>query len=84
MTSDREFAETLLLGRWDGYSEEQLTIELLLKRSMGIVDGEGSEVGYRAKRKWWCTCVCAGGWLSARMRFHLESEYIFSFPRCQC
>jgi hypothetical protein len=47
MTSDREFAETLLLGRWDGYSEEQLTIELLLKRSMGIVDGEGSEVGYR-------------------------------------
>ncbi|RDB26046.1 hypothetical protein Hypma_006134 [Hypsizygus marmoreus] len=74
MRSGREFSETLL-GQWGGYSDDELRCEFLTKRAMGLPLVSNDEAEYVKKRKWGCTCgVCAGGWLSKRMRFRLEGE----------
>ncbi|KAF8066502.1 ankyrin repeat family protein [Lyophyllum atratum] len=72
MRSTRECAETMT-GVWNGYSTEELTCEFLAKRAMGMPTLADNLEAYVTKRKWGCTCgVCAGGWLSKRMRFRLE------------
>ncbi|KAJ7188876.1 ankyrin repeat family protein [Mycena filopes] len=72
MTSGREFAE-IFLG-WKGYSADDLTMQYLLKQAMGqAVDGDLAS--YITKNKYGCTCGrCAGGWLSPRMRFRLQTR----------
>ncbi|KAJ7503111.1 ankyrin repeat family protein [Mycena galericulata] len=68
MRSGREFAEIFL--QWKGYSEEELTIQSLLKQAMGQTVNEDLN-----KLKYGCTCnCCAGGWLSPRMRFRLHVD----------
>ena len=75
MRSEREFSETLL-QTWEGYKDEDLILEVLLKRAMGADVLEGTNEDYVRKRKWGCTSgQCDGGWLSKRMRFRLQ---------CQC
>ncbi|KAJ7350700.1 ankyrin repeat family protein [Mycena albidolilacea] len=72
MRSGREFAE-IFLG-WKGYSQDELTLQELLKQAMGqTADANISENG-----KYGCTCnQCAGGWLSPRMRFRLDVDAVF-------
>jgi hypothetical protein len=75
MRSEREFSETLL-QTWEGYKDEDLMLEVLLKRAMGMDVTEGTNEEYVRKRKWGCTCgQCDDGWMSKRMRFRLK---------CQC
>ncbi|KAJ7736870.1 ankyrin repeat family protein [Mycena metata] len=75
MRSTREFSE-IFLG-WDGYSDVELTIQYLLKQALGqTVDPDLAT--YITKNKYGCTCgQCAGGWLSPRMRFRLETDAVF-------
>ncbi|KAF7295976.1 Ankyrin repeat family protein [Mycena kentingensis (nom. inval.)] len=77
MRSSRSFAETLL-GQWPGYASEELTIQYLLKQRMGqVVDANLDS--YIAKSKYGCTCgSCGGGWMSPRMRFHLNCQAALS------
>ena len=77
MRTTRELAE-LLMHKWEGYSRNELKVQLILKREMGIsVNGQTDEE-YLQKRKWGCTCgECGEGWLSPRMRFRLESAFPF-------
>ncbi|KAF7362384.1 Ankyrin repeat family protein [Mycena venus] len=72
MRSGREFAE--MFGVWKGYSEDELTMQHLLKRAMDQpIDANITDVA-----KYGCTCnKCAGGWLSPRMRFRLETDAVF-------
>jgi len=78
MRSDREFLETLL-QTWNGYKDEDLMLEVLLKRAMGMDVPEGTNEEYLRKRKWGCTCgQCDDGWMSKRMRFQLKCQ--FSYP----
>ena len=78
MRSEREFSETLL-QTWEGYKDEDLVLELLLKKAMGIHISEGSEAEYLRKRKWGCTCgQCDEGWMSKRMRLRLKCQPISS------
>ncbi|EDR04255.1 uncharacterized protein LACBIDRAFT_304787 [Laccaria bicolor S238N-H82] len=78
MRSTRELAE-LLMHKWEGYSRNELKVQLILKREMGIsVHGQTDEE-YLENRKWGCTCgECDEGWLSPRMRFRLETEAALS------
>lgn len=72
MTTIREFAETYN-KRWDGHSDERLTVQYLLKQAMGLSVGSLKE--YIKANKYGCTCnKCAGGWLSPRMRSRLISK----------
>ena len=75
MRTTRELAE-LLMHKWEGYSRNELKVQLILKREMGIsVNGQTDEE-YLQRRKWGCTCgECGEGWLSPRMRFRLESAF---------
>ena len=75
MRTTRELAE-LLMHKWEGYSRNELKVQLILKREMGIsVNGQTDEE-YLQRRKWGCTCgECGEGWLSPRMRFRLESSF---------
>ncbi|KIM49897.1 hypothetical protein M413DRAFT_439023, partial [Hebeloma cylindrosporum] len=74
MRSTKEFMETLV-GVWKGYSDEGLRCEFLLKRAMGLPMLADEEGEYMKKRKFGCTCgMCAGGWLSPRMRFQLLAQ----------
>jgi hypothetical protein len=71
MRSSRQFSETLL-GKWDGYNEDELRCEYLLAKAGGGSVQE-TEEEYVKKRKWGCTCgTCTNGWLSPRMRFRLS------------
>jgi hypothetical protein len=81
MRTTRELAE-LLMHKWEGYSRNELKVQLILKREMGIsVNGQTDEE-YLQKRKWGCTCgECGQGWLSPRMRFRLESGFM-QFSLC--
>ncbi|KAJ7503118.1 ankyrin repeat family protein [Mycena galericulata] len=68
MQATREFAEIFL--QWTGYSDEELTIQSLLKRAMGQMVNDDI-----LSAKYGCTCnQCAGGWLSPRMRIRLCRE----------
>lgn len=79
MRSTREFCETLL-GEWDGYPEDALLTQALLKRAIGQLAGSESDAQYATRSKFGCTCgLCIGGWLSARMKFRLHCE---PFPPC--
>ncbi|KAK7057699.1 ankyrin repeat family protein [Favolaschia claudopus] len=77
MRSTREFSETYL--GWDGYSDQELTIEYLLKKATpGQVVNATNISEYIAGAKYGCTCnQCAGGWLSPRMRFRLHFDAVF-------
>ena len=82
MRSTKELAETLL-GTWNGYSDESLSCEYLLKKAMGS-PVTATEAEYIRKRRFGsqlgsrCTCgTCMDGWLSPRMRFRLLSEFFF-------
>ncbi|KAG6864944.1 hypothetical protein C0991_006173 [Blastosporella zonata] len=56
-------------------SAEELEEKYLVKRAMGETMMSDTLEGYISKRKWGCTCgVCAGGWLSKRMRFRLQCD----------
>ncbi|KAG6861927.1 hypothetical protein C0995_009877 [Termitomyces sp. Mi166 len=71
MESSRTFLETMS-GQWKGYEDNELECEFLMKRAMGESTMSDTLEEYMAKRKFGCTCgVCAGGWLSKRMRFRL-------------
>ncbi|KAG5717938.1 Proteasome subunit alpha type-4 [Termitomyces sp. T112] len=71
MESSRTFSETVL-GEWKGYENKELECEFLMKRAMGESTMSDTLEEYIAKRKFGCTCgICAGGWLSKRMRFRL-------------
>jgi hypothetical protein len=73
MRSTRELLETLL-GVWNGYSDEGLTCEYLLKKAMSS-PVMVTEAEYIKKRRFGCTCgMCTDGWLSPRMRFRLLGE----------
>ncbi|KAH0589600.1 hypothetical protein H2248_005332 [Termitomyces sp. 'cryptogamus'] len=71
MQSSREFLG-IFMGQWDGYTQDDLTCEFLVKRVMGMPLISNNLEEYIAKRRWGCTCgECAGGWLSKHMRFRL-------------
>ncbi|KAJ7187765.1 hypothetical protein C8R46DRAFT_1052489 [Mycena filopes] len=75
MGTEREFSEVYL--GWSGYSDDDLTIQYLLRQAMGHTV-EANVTDYIAKNKYGCTCGrCAGGWLSPRMRFSLEVDAAF-------
>ena len=77
MRSTREFVETLL-GAWNGYSDEGLSCEYLLKKAMSL-PLPATEAEYIKKRRLGsqCTCgMCTDGWLSPRMRFRLLGELL--------
>ena len=79
MRSEREFSETLL-QQWDGYSNEQLEVQAILKRALGVFPDGMSDETYAVKKKWGCTCdQCTDGWLSPRMRFRLDCEFYFLY-----
>ncbi|KAJ7655625.1 ankyrin repeat family protein [Mycena polygramma] len=70
MKSGREFSE-IFLG-WSGYSNEELTMQSLLKQAMGQT---ADATNITDKQKYGCSCnQCAGGWLSPRMRFRLDYD----------
>ncbi|GLB40821.1 hypothetical protein LshimejAT787_0900360 [Lyophyllum shimeji] len=74
MRSAREFVETVV-GEWKGHAEEMLRCEFMARRAMGLPTAADTEDAYVAQRKYGCTCgVCAGGWLSKRMRFRLNFQ----------
>lgn len=74
MRSEREFSETLL-QQWDGYSGEQLAVQAMLTRALGVFPEGMNDETYAEKKKWGCTCdQCTDGWLSPRMRFRLDYE----------
>ena len=78
MQSIREFQETLL-GRWDGYAEDQLKIKVMLKRAMGHTIGM-SDDEYVAAKKWGCTCgSCIAGWFSPRMIWRFQGRHNLQF-----
>lgn len=71
MESSRSFLETIL-GQWKGYENDELECEFLMKHAMGESAMPNTLSEYKAKRRFGCTCgICAGGWLSKRMRFRL-------------
>jgi hypothetical protein len=73
MRSTREFQETLL-GKWDGYPEEQLRIKVMLKRAMGHTIGMTDDE-YAVAKKWGCSCgSCVAGWLSPRVIWRLQGR----------
>ncbi|KAF7350969.1 Ankyrin repeat family protein [Mycena sanguinolenta] len=75
MRSGREFSE-IFLG-WQGYSDDELTMQYLLKQGMGQAVGLNL-ADYISKKKYGCTCdKCARGWLSPRMRFALRTDAQF-------
>ncbi|KAK7057664.1 ankyrin repeat family protein [Favolaschia claudopus] len=75
MRSGREFAE-IFLG-WNGYSNDELTMQYLLKQGL-VQNIDATLPDYIAKSKYGCTCnQCAGGWLSPRMRFRLDTNAVF-------
>ena len=79
MRSEREFSETLL-QQWDGYSGEQLAVQAMLKRALGVFPDGMTDETYVVKKKWGCTCdQCTDGWLSPRMRFRLDCEFYFLY-----
>jgi hypothetical protein len=77
MRSTKEFSETLL-GVWNGYSDEGLSCEHLLKEAMSLPTSfpvTANNAQYLEKRRFGCTCgTCTDGWLSPRMRFRLLGE----------
>lgn len=78
MRRTRWFSETMSL-RWNGYSENELTCQYLLKKAMGVVGLSSSQSEYTAQYRLGCTCgQCNDGWLSDRMRFILSGKTIFS------
>ena len=79
MRSEREFSETLL-QQWDGYSGEQLAVQAMLKRALGVFPDGMTDETYVVKKKWGCTCdQCTDGWLSPRMRFRLDCEFYYLY-----
>ena len=75
MRSKRDIMETML-GVWNGYSDEGLTCEYLLKKAISL-PVTPTEAEYIKKRKFGCTCgMCTDGWLSPRMRFRLSGELV--------
>ena len=73
MRSTKEFMETVL-GVWNGYSDEGLRCEYLLKMANSS-PVTVTEAEYIKKGKFGCTCgMCTDGWLSPRMRFRLLGE----------
>ena len=78
MQSIREFQETLL-GRWDGYAEDQLKIKVILKRAMGHTIGM-SDDEYVAAKKSGCTCgSCIAGWFSPRTIWRFQGRHNLQF-----
>ncbi|KAG6908196.1 hypothetical protein DXG01_005785 [Tephrocybe rancida] len=74
MQSSRDFSETEF-GLWGGHSKDQLACEFLARWAMNSPTMAYNLQEYIAKRKWGCTCgLCAGGWLSKRMRYYLDHQ----------
>lgn len=71
MHTSREFQETLI-GKWAGYTNNQLQIHLMIKRAMGD-EVQETDDEYLAARKWGCSCgKCVDGWLSPMMLYRLQ------------
>ncbi|KAG6908197.1 hypothetical protein DXG01_005786 [Tephrocybe rancida] len=74
MQLSRRFHETTL-GQWGGYADDQLICEFLARRTLNSSSTTCNLKEFIAQRKWGCTCgICAGGWLSKRMRFQLKVQ----------
>ncbi|KAF7289340.1 Ankyrin repeat family protein [Mycena indigotica] len=78
MNCDRTDVDTQLVYNWEGYPEDELEAEFLLKQRMGIP--VPSTLGeYIQKSRYGCTCgQCTGGWLSPRMRFQLSCKAAYA------
>ncbi|KAF7289330.1 Ankyrin repeat family protein [Mycena indigotica] len=73
MNAARMVADANLSLDWQGYPEDALEAEFLLKRSMGIPVPSTFQQ-YIGNNRYGCTCGhCGGGWFSPRMRFQLTS-----------
>ncbi|KDQ62412.1 hypothetical protein JAAARDRAFT_54366 [Jaapia argillacea MUCL 33604] len=74
MRTDRELCETLM-GKWDGFRQDDLRKKYLLKKAMGkVADGLGEEDCVKMWR-WGCSYgQCVEGWLSPRMRWRLKAQ----------
>ncbi|KAF9479090.1 hypothetical protein BDN70DRAFT_834943 [Pholiota conissans] len=79
MRQNREIMEGII-GVWQGYPQETLACEFLLKKAMGLPLVEASEAEYALKRRLGCTCgSCTDQWLSPRMKFRLKVTSQFEY-----